>query len=114
MMRGHFDTVHGVTVDKLVIGRVGRAVAVSMRVIVAARGCCRQVMLGAERAVGDERERRRDRQTGGEASAHQLGETNHPGTGIMLHWRDSNRRIPASPDRRRHSTRKLRVFGGIR
>ena len=47
-MRGSdFDTVHDVTVDELVIGRAGRAVAV--RVIVsAARG---QVMIGAERAV---------------------------------------------------------------
>ena len=53
MLRGHFDTVHGVTIDKLVMGGAGRAVAVrvivAMRVIVSAtRG---HVMIGTKGAV---------------------------------------------------------------
>ena len=51
------------TVDELMIVTVGRAVAMSVRVIVAVAGARRQMMIGAERAVRDERKRRHDRQT---------------------------------------------------
>jgi hypothetical protein len=75
-----------VAIDGLVIGCDVRSVAMHVRMIVAA-GRHRHVVLTAERAIRDECKRRHDRQRGREAPAHQLGETNHPGTGITLHQR---------------------------
>ena len=55
--------------------------AVSVRMIVPPlAGAVAHVMLGAQRAVRHERERRHDRQTGREASAQQMDESNHPRT----------------------------------
>jgi len=40
----------------------------------------RHMMIGAQRAVHGERKRRHNRDSGGNAPAHQMGEPNHPGT----------------------------------
>jgi hypothetical protein len=67
--------VHGIGIDNLMIGW-SVSVTVSMHVIVtAARG--REVKPRAERTIRHEGKRRHDRQSGREASAHQLGVTNH-------------------------------------
>ena len=72
---------HSVGFDELMIGpRRSVTVGVAMRVIVAAMSRRRDVMVGAERAIDDERERRHDRKGGRDTSAHRLGETNHPCT----------------------------------
>lgn len=40
----------------------------------------RYMMIGAQRAVHGKRERRHHRDSGRNAPAHQMGDTNHPGT----------------------------------
>jgi hypothetical protein len=65
--------------------RVG-AVTMRLAMVVMARRR-RHMMIGAQRAVHGEGKRGHDRESGRNTSAHQLGETNHPGTGITLHWR---------------------------
>ena len=80
MMRRDVGIGHNVAVDKLVVGRSRRPVAVSVRVIVAAVSRRQHVMIGAERAIDHEGKRRHHREGGRDTSAHQMGETNHPYT----------------------------------
>lgn len=90
-----------------------RAVTMRLAMVVMARRR-RHMMIGAQRSVQREGKRRHDRQTGRETPAQQLGETNHPRTGITLHQHDSSHRVPASPERPELQALELRIFGGIR
>ena len=74
MMRRKVNTNHGV--DSLMIGCDGRTVAMTVRVVVAAHGG-RNVVFATQCPIHDEGKRRHHRESGREASAHRLGETNH-------------------------------------
>jgi len=102
----------------LMMGRPGMvAVAVSVMVMVmvtAARRCRAQVVIGAERAVRPERERRHDRQTGRKALRQRADVTDHTSTDS----RCTSEILVAGfrPVQSGHSykTLKLRVFGDVR
>ncbi len=71
MAGSDIGAVHGIGIDHLMIGG-----SVTVRVKVTAACRC-EVMPGAERSVRHEGKRRYHRQSGREASAQQLGVTNH-------------------------------------
>jgi len=79
MRGGEIGTVRNIAMDELMIGRAGMTVSVRM-IVTAARRRRAQVMVGAQRTIRHKGKRRRDRQTGREASAEQMDESNHPRT----------------------------------
>ena len=83
-MRGNIDAARHVAIDELMVGCVGRTVAVNVRVMVTTAACCRQVMIGAKCPVQHERKRRHDRQAGRQAGRQtpelHVDVTNHPST----------------------------------
>jgi hypothetical protein len=80
IMRGsEIGAVRNIAIDELMIGRPGMTVNVRM-IVTGARRFRAQVMVGAQRTIRHKGKRRRDRQTGPEASAEQMDEANHSRT----------------------------------